>query len=236
LANERQDSADAQARLAAQDDDATRQKELAQARADEAIRQTAAAQVDAATAHATMIANQEASEAAVNAARADADKARIEAQQVDSDKSALRSRLAEQLNSILQTRDTARGLIISMSDVLFGTGQYALVPKTREKLAKIAGILVAYPSLNIQVGGYTDNVGNDSMNQTLSENRANSVRSYLVQEGVSASSVTAKGYGNSYPTASNDSSSGRQQNRRVELLVSGDAIGSPADVTTGSLR
>jgi len=236
LANERQDSVDAQARSQAQADDATRQKELAQDRADEAVRQKAAAQVDAATARATMVANQEASQAAVVAAQADADKARTEAQQADSDKAALRSRLAEQLNTILQTRDTARGLIISMSDVLFGTGQYALVPETREKLAKIAGILVAYPTLNIQVGGYTDNVGTDSMNQTLSENRANSVRSYLVQEGVSASSVTAKGYGNSFPTASNDSSSGRQQNRRVELLVSGDAIGSPADVTTGSLR
>ena len=90
--------------------------------------------------------------------------------------------------------------------------------------------------LNIQVGGYTDNVGSDSMNQRLSENRADSVRTYLVQEGVGASSVTAKGFGNTFPTASNDSSSGRQQNRRVELLVSGDVIGSPANVTTGSLR
>jgi outer membrane protein OmpA-like peptidoglycan-associated protein len=101
------------------------------------------------------------------------------------------------LNSILQTRDSARGLIISMSDVLFGTGQYSLMPGTREKLAKVAGILAAYPSLNIEVGGYTDNVGADSMNQRLSENRANSVRTYLVREGVAASSVMAKGFGNS---------------------------------------
>ena len=222
LANERQDSVDAQAR--------------SQAQADDAIRQKAAAQVDAATAHATMVANEETSEAAISAAQADADKSRVAAQQAENDKTALRSRLAEQLNSILQTRDTARGLIISMSDVLFGTGQYSLMPGTREKLAKVAGILLAYPSLNIQVGGYTDNVGSDSMNQTLSENRANSVRTYLVQEGVIASSVTAKGFGNSFPTVSNDSSSGRQQNRRVELLVSGDAIGSPANVTTGSLH
>ena len=222
LANERQDSVDAQARSRAQ--------------ADDAIRQKTEAQVDAATAHATMVANKETSEAAISAAKADADKSRVAAQQAENDKTALRSRLAEQLNSILQTRDTARGLIISMSDVLFGTGQYSLMPGTREKLAKVAGILLAYPSLNIQVGGYTDNVGSDSMNQTLSENRANSVRTYLVQEGVIASSVTAKGFGNSFPTVSNDSSSGRQQNRRVELLVSGDAIGSPANVTTGSLQ
>jgi outer membrane protein OmpA-like peptidoglycan-associated protein len=226
LATERQDSVDAQTRSQAQADDATRQKELAQARADDAIHQKAEAQVDAAEAQATMIANKQASEAAITAVQGKA----------ESDKAALRSRLAAQLNSILQTRDSARGLIISMSDVLFETGQYSLTSGTREKLAKVAGILVAYPSLNIQVGGYTDNVGSDSMNQRLSENRANSVRTYLVQEGVGASSVTAKGFGNTFPTASNDSSSGRQQNRRVELLVSGDVIGSPANVTTGSLR
>jgi outer membrane protein OmpA-like peptidoglycan-associated protein len=226
LATERQDSVDAQTRSQAQADDATRQKELAQARADDAIHQKAEAQVDAAEAQATMIANKQASEAAITAVQGKA----------ESDRAALRSRLAAQLNSILQTRDSARGLIISMSDVLFETGQYSLMSGTREKLAKVAGILVAYPSLNIQVGGYTDNVGSDSMNQRLSENRANSVRTYLVQEGVGASSVTAKGFGNTFPTASNDSSSGRQQNRRVELLVSGDVIGSPANVTTGSLR
>jgi outer membrane protein OmpA-like peptidoglycan-associated protein len=74
------------------------------------------------------------------------------------------------------------------------------------------------------------------MNQTLSENRAGAVRDYLVQEGVSTNSVTAKGFGNTLPVASNDNASGRQENRRVELLVSGDAIGSPANATTGSLQ
>ena len=144
--------------------------------------------------------------------------------------------LSEQLNSILQTRDSARGLIVSMSDVLFDTGKYSLKPGAREKLAKVAGILLAYPGLNIEVGGYTDNVGGDAMNQTLSENRAGSVRDYLVQQGVATNSVSAKGFGNTLPVASNDNSSGRQQNRRVELLVSGEAIGSPVNATTGSLR
>jgi outer membrane protein OmpA-like peptidoglycan-associated protein len=123
-----------------------------------------------------------------------------------------------------------------MSDVLFDTGKYSLKPGAREKLAKVAGILLAYPGLDIQVGGYTDNVGSDGMNQTLSENRAGSVRNYLVEEGVAMNSVSAKGFGNTLPVASNDNSAGRQQNRRVELLVSGDAIGSPATVTTGSLQ
>ena len=148
----------------------------------------------------------------------------------------MRAKLSEQLNSILQTRDTARGLIVSMSDVLFDTGKYSLKPGAREKLAKVAGILLAYPGLNIEVGGYTDNVGGDAMNQTLSVNRAGSVRDYLVQQGVASNSVSARGFGNSLPVATNENSAGRQQNRRVELLVSGEAIGSPANATTGSLR
>ena len=222
LANERQDSTNAQAQSQAQADDATRQKEQAQA--------------DAAKAQSDMAANQAASAAAVNAAQADADQSRLAAQQADSDKAAMRARLSEQLNSILQTRDSARGLIVSMSDVLFDTGQYSLKPGAREKLAKVAGILLAYPGLNIEVGGYTDNVGGDDMNQKLSENRAGAVRDYLVQEGVTTNSVSARGFGNTLPVASNDSSAGRQQNRRVELLVSGDAIGNSANVTTGSLQ
>jgi outer membrane protein OmpA-like peptidoglycan-associated protein len=123
-----------------------------------------------------------------------------------------------------------------MSDVLFDTGKYSLKPGAREKLAKVAGILISYPTLNIAVGGYTDNVGGDGMNQTLSENRAGAVRDYLVQQGVGTNSVSAKGYGNTLPVASNDNAAGRQENRRVELVVSGDAIGSPVNTTTGSLR
>jgi len=148
----------------------------------------------------------------------------------------MRVQLSVQLNKILETRDSARGLIVSMSDVLFDTGKYSLKPGAREKLAKVAGILLAYPGLNIEVGGYTDNVGGDEMNQKLSENRADSVRSYLVEQGVTTGAVTARGFGNTLPVASNDNASGRQENRRVELVVSGDAIGSPVNVTTGSLR
>src|SRR6185312_966904 len=128
------------------------------------------------------------------------------------------------------------GLIVSMSDVLFDSGKYSLKPGAREKLAKVAGILVSYPGLNVEVGGYTDNVGGDAMNQTLSENRASSVRDYLVNQGVATNSVTAKGFGNTLPVATNDNYAGRQRNRRVELLVSGEAIGSPVNATTGSLR
>jgi outer membrane protein OmpA-like peptidoglycan-associated protein len=285
LANERQASADAQAKTQDEADDAIRQKE--QAQYDEARARTAAAQAesdaaraqaakaqaesdtvnakaaraqaetdsararnDAADAQAAsaksqseMAAGQASSAIALSAAKADADQSRLAAQQAqlnvqqaETDKAVMRAKLSEQLNSILQTRDSARGLIVSMSDVLFDTGKYTLKPGAREKLAKVAGILLSYPGLNIEVGGYTDNIGGDAMNQTLSENRAGSVRDYLVQQGVSTNSVSARGFGNSLPVSSNDNSAGRQQNRRVELLVSGEAIGNPVNATTGSLR
>jgi outer membrane protein OmpA-like peptidoglycan-associated protein len=264
VASERQNSADAQAQSQQQADDARRLKEQAQsdtaqaqsdtARAREARAQAeseaARARSDAADANAAtakarsdMADSQAASASELSVAQADAEQSRqaaqqaqLAAQQADTDKAAMRARLSEQLNSILQTRDSARGLIVSMSDVLFDTGKFSLKPGAREKLAKVAGILLAYPGLNIEVGGYTDNVGGDAMNQTLSENRAGSVRDYLVQEGVSTNSVSAKGFGNTLPVATNDNSAGRQQNRRVELLVSGDAIGSPINATTGNLQ
>ena len=241
LADEQQASADAQARSQGQAEDAIRQRD--QAQSDTAIAQAAKAQAESdamnaqaatARAKADMAASQAASASALSAAQADADASRLAAQQADSDKAALRTKLSEQLNSILQTRDSARGLIVSMSDVLFDTGKYSLKSGAREKLAKVAGILLAYPGLNIAVGGYTDNVGGDAMNQTLSDNRAASVRDYLVQQGVASNSVTAEGYGNSLPVATNDNSAGRQQNRRVELVVSGEAIGNSVTVMTGS--
>jgi outer membrane protein OmpA-like peptidoglycan-associated protein len=233
-ASDLQASSDAQARSQAQAAEATSLKEQAQASAATAQADTATAQANAAKAQADMAANQAASTAAITAAQADAAQARTDAQvaqqgqqQADSDKAAMRARLSEQLNLILTTRDSARGLIVSMSDVLFDSGKYSLKPGAREKLAKVAGILIAYPGLNIEVGGYTDNVGGDDMNQTLSENRAGAVRNYLVEQGVTTNSVSAKGFGNTLPVSSNDNAAGRQENRRVELVVSGDAIGGP---------
>ena len=256
-ASELQASSDAQARSQAQADEATQQKLQAQADATRAQTDRANAEADRLkaqnnTANAEtarlkaqtdLTNNQAASTAAINTAQADADRYRLIAQhaqegeqQADSDKMAMRAQLEVRLNEILQTRDSARGLIVSMSDVLFDTGHYSLKPGAREKLAKVAGILIAYPSLNIAVGGYTDNVGGDEMNQKLSENRAGAVRDYLVQQGVVANSVSATGFGNTLPVASNDNSAGRQENRRVELVVSGEAIGSPVNATTGSLQ
>ena len=226
------------AKTQAEIDAAKAQADKQQAESDSATARAdaAKAQADSDKARSDMADNQATSAAALAAAQADTERSRLAAQEAETDKMAMRSRLSEQLNAVLQTRDSARGLIVSMSDVLFDTGKYSLKPGAREKLAKVAGILVSYPGLNVEVGGYTDNVGGDVMNQTLSENRASSVRNYLVNQGVATNSVSSKGFGNTSPVATNDNSSGRQQNRRVELLVSGEAIGSPVNTTTGDLR
>jgi len=129
------------------------------------------------------------------------------------------------LNQVLQTTETARGLIVNMSDVLFDFNKYTLKPEAREKLAKVSGILLAYPGLKVQVEGYTDNIGTDDYNQKLSEQRADGVREYLVSQSVSDNNVTAKGFGKNDPIADNSTNEGRAQNRRVELVVSGGAIG-----------
>ena len=241
--DERMAAAHAQARTQAEADDATRQKERAESETARAQSETAAAQAERARAESEtakakleMAQNQAASADAVAAAQADADRSRSAADKAEADKAAMRAQLTQQLNTILQTRDSARGLIVNMSDVLFDTGKYSLKSGAREKLAKIAGILLAYPGLNIEIDGYTDSVGSDDLNQTLSENRASSVRDYLVNQGVTTGAVSSKGFGNSQPVASNDNSAGRQMNRRVELVVSGEVIGQHVGVTTGELR
>ena len=112
-----------------------------------------------------------------------------------------------------------------MSDVLFDTGEFSLRPEAREKLAKVAGIVAGHPGLILAVEGHTDSVGTDDYNQQLSEQRGGSVRDYLIAEGMAGSSVSSKGFGKTQPVASNDTASGRQQNRRVELVISGEVIG-----------
>jgi outer membrane protein OmpA-like peptidoglycan-associated protein len=155
-------------------------------------------------------------------AAAEAERARLTAEQ---DKENLRRQLLEQFNMILQTRDSARGLIVNMSDVLFDTAKYTLRPAAREKLARVSGIILSHPGLRIEIEGHTDSVGSDEYNQKLSEQRASAVRDYLMSQGMNASIVTAKGLGETMPVASNDNAAGRQQNRRVELVVSGEVIG-----------
>ena len=166
------------------------------------------------------------------AAQAETEKARQAAEQADrlrmtaeTEKTELRAQLLRQFNVILETRDSARGLIVNMSDVLFDTAKYTLRAGAREKLAKVSGIILGHPGLRLEVEGHTDSVGGDDYNQQLSEQRAGAVQAYLVQQGIPAASVTAKGFGKMQPVTTNDTATGRQQNRRVELVVSGEVIG-----------
>jgi outer membrane protein OmpA-like peptidoglycan-associated protein len=159
------------------------------------------------------------------ASQAELDRAAKAKTQAELEKAELRAQLLAQFNAILQTHDTARGLIVNMSDVLFDTAKYSLRPLAREKLAKVAGIVSGYPGLRLDVEGHTDSVGGDDYNQRLSERRGDAVRDYLTQQGVATTSVTAKGFGKTQPVASNDTAQGRQQNRRVELVISGEVIG-----------
>src|SRR5271157_3773634 len=208
--------------------DAVRQRKEADRQnldAQAAAQMAASAQADAEKARNDAQQQQRAAEADSDLNRAAASSSDAQLQQAVRDREDLRARLLQQFSLILETRDTARGLVVNMSDVLFDTGKYTLRPLAREKLAKISGIVLAYPSLKLAVEGNTDSVGTEAFNQRLSEQRAEGVRSYLTQHGVPESSTTATGFGKTRPIASNDTPEGRQQNRRFELIVSGEVIG-----------
>ncbi|MBV9037649.1 MAG: OmpA family protein [Acidobacteriaceae bacterium] len=228
LEAERQQAADRQAA-------AQRQALLAQQRAQEEARQKQLAE-EQAQREAENRAAAERAKAEADAARAQADQARAQAQQAAAEadrlrqqavqeKDQLRAQLLQQFNSVLPTRETPRGLVINLQDVLFDTGKYTLKEPARIALARISGIVASHPGLNLQIEGYTDSTGTVEFNQKLSEQRANTVRDFLLRQGLNTNSMTAVGYGPNYPVAPNDTAAGRQQNRRVELVVSGEVIG-----------
>jgi outer membrane protein OmpA-like peptidoglycan-associated protein len=222
--------AEAQRRAAAEQaqkeaEEARTAAEKAKAEAQQAAQEAARQRAEAEKAKAEALAQQQAlAEQTAKAQQAAAQSEQLR-QQAEKEKQELRARLLEQLNKILSTRDTARGLIANLSDVLFKTGSYELLPGARERLAKVSGIVLAYPSLHLEVEGHTDSVGSDEYNQGLSEQRANAVRDYLIEQGIAANSIESRGFGKTQPIATNDTPEGRQQNRRVELVLSGDAIG-----------
>ncbi len=218
--------------------EAERMKAEAQRAAQEAAQQREAAErakQEADAARGAAEAQQRVLAAETEKARRAAEESERLRQQAERDKADLRARLLAQLNTILATRDTARGLIANMSDVLFKTGSFELLGGARERLAKVSGIVLAYPGLHLDVEGHTDIVGGDEYNMQLSQRRAQAVRDYLVQQGIPDSAIVARGYGKTRPVASNDTPEGRQQNRRVELVISGEAIGgaSTADLGAG---
>ena len=214
--------ADARAAQAQSDEDARRRADAEQAQA-EAQRQQAAA-----------LAEQQKAQAESEASRKVAEEAERQRQEAVRQKEEMRARLLAQLNQVLQTRDTVRGLVVNMPDVLFDFNQYTLKPAARERLAKVSGIVLAYPDLKLQIEGHTDAIGSDEYNQTLSEKRAQTVRDYLVSSGVSMNNVAALGLGKSNPVADNSTADGRKLNRRVEMIVSGDVIGTPLALGTPS--
>ena len=227
LQRERESAAarEAQAKEAAEE--AAQQRAAAEAQKNlEAERRAAAearadrARAEAAAQAAKAAQQQQAAQAQIEQARQDADQAKMEQMR-------LRQQLVEQFNRILETRETSRGLVVNMSDVLFDVGKWTLKPGAREKLAKISAIIGQHPGLKIQVEGHTDNTGSDETNQILSERRADAVRDFLVEQGVNSSTIVAMGMGKGSPVASNDTAVGRQLNRRVEMIVSGDIIGQP---------
>lgn len=235
---------EAQRRKAAEEQAADAQRQSEQARAD--ADRAAKAQADAEAARQAALQQQQQAQASAQAsdqarlqaeqARQQADAARQQAdqqrEQAERDREELRAKLLQQFNTILETRDTARGLVVNMSDVLFDSGKYTLRPQAREKLARISGIVSAYPGLSLAIEGHTDSVGGDAYNQRLSEERAESVEKYLTQQGLPETSLSAAGLGKTQPIASNTTAKGRQQNRRVELVVSGEVIGTKIGPTT----
>lgn len=223
-----QEEAARRAQLEQQNQQVQQQAAEAQQQAELQRQQAEQAQQQAQTeAQQRLAAEQQAQQTAqqADAARRQAQQAQQQAQAAETQQQQLRQQLRDQLNQILQTRDTARGLIVSMPDVLFDTGSATLKPTARERLAKVSGILIAHPDIKVEVDGYTDSTGDPMFNQKLSQDRAASVQSYLTQQGVPAGSVSIHGFGEANPIASNDSAAGRQQNRRVELVVSGESIG-----------
>ncbi len=248
-AKARQDAADEmkrradaeQARQAAEA--AKAEAERLKAEAEKSAADAAKAKEEAEKARAAALADQQAAleqkraaEAETANARAAEERARAAAAKAESEKAELRAQLLAQLNAVLQTNDSARGLIVNMSDVLFDTGSYTLKPATREKLAKISGIVLAHPGLTLQIEGHTDSVGTDDFNQRLSEQRAGSVLDFLAQQGVRGNAMTSRGFGKTQPVASNDTVDGRQKNRRVELVVNGEAIGGTASAANSSSK
>src|SRR5580698_6714415 len=200
--------------------------QTAQAQANAQAQQAAAAQAQAQAQQAQAQAAQ--ADLARQQAESAQQQAQQQAQQAENDKAQMRARMLQQLNQVLATRDSARGLIVSMPDVLFDTGKADLKSTARERMAKVAGILIAYPDIHVEIDGYTDSTGSLELNERLSQERADAVRSYLSSQGVNSSAITTQGFGPSQPIASNDTASGRQQNRRVELVVSGSSIGEAA--------
>jgi outer membrane protein OmpA-like peptidoglycan-associated protein len=153
--------------------------------------------------------------AAADQARSDANTAQLAAANSEQQSAELQRQI-----DALHAKPTDRGLVLTLGDVLFTTGKADLKSGATGNLNKLAAFLDKYPDRNVAIQGYTDSVGSEDYNQVLSERRAESVKSYLTAQGIGATRLVASGKGRSEPVADNDSAAGRQQNRRVEVVIS----------------
>lgn len=230
IAAQKRASLQAQEAAAQQAQQAQEAQEKAQAQAAREAQQREAA--DQAAARASEA--REAAQRAAQQAQAQAQSAQAAAAQAVAEREALRKRLLDQFNRVLPTTDTPRGLMVNMGDVLFSVGKADLKPPAKIALARLAGILASYPSLRLSIEGYTDSTGSEAFNQTLSEQRADGVQTFLTTQGVPLDSMTATGLGPANPVADNSTAAGRQKNRRVEIVISGEVIGSKIGAPIGA--
>jgi outer membrane protein OmpA-like peptidoglycan-associated protein len=187
-----------------------KQADEARLKAESAQRDVEAAQRDAEQARAAQQAAFEQTSAAMK-----------RAEQAAQERDALAQQLESSLNSILDTRRSARGLVVNIGDVLFDLGQATLRPEARERLSRLSGVLLAYPGpYTMEFEGHTDSTGSDDLNNRLSDARATAVRDYIVGAGIQGDRVVGtRGFGKLNPVASNDTADGRQRNRRVEIVI-----------------
>src|SRR5262249_52925250 len=190
-------------------------------RREQASRDVEAARLREENERAAAKAREEAARLEIERAKADAEKARQQAEEAKRERDAALQRLYVSLSEILDTKRETRGFIVNLGDVLIDTGRATLKPLAKEKLSKLAGILLAYPgTLLLEIEGHTDSVGSEELNNRLSQSRATSVRDYLTGAGVKAEKIKAvRGFGKTKPIATNDTAAGRQANRRVEVVI-----------------
>jgi outer membrane protein OmpA-like peptidoglycan-associated protein len=212
IADRKVDTARAQAEAKAAEENRTAISEQGEkARLDSRTREADLAKADA------MMAREENAQqkVAVTQARSDADAAQLAANASEQQASELQRQL-----EILQARPTDRGMVLTLGDTLFATGKSELKSGATANLDRLSNFLTEYPDRTASIEGFTDSVGSEDSNQALSERRADSVRRYLVGRGVQSERLTSSGRGENAPVADNESAGGRQQNRRVEVLIS----------------
>jgi outer membrane protein OmpA-like peptidoglycan-associated protein len=165
-------------------------------------------------------------EVAAQAAVLESQKAKLQAEndRLMKERNDLAAKLTNALSTVAQITTTARGVVVNLPDILFDINKATLKSDAQVALAKLAGIVSLFPNINLRIEGYTDSTGSDELNDRLSRDRAASVRSFLVSQGIGGDRMTTEGYGKRYPIADNSTVQGRAKNRRVEIILAEGVI------------